>query len=63
MNKYYWDLVNVMNSAVGKASRENFEKGIEEGVARVARALKLKGISPEIISETTGLTIEELANL
>ncbi len=70
--KNYWDLVNVMNSAVGKASRENFEKGlekgieigkekgIEEGVAKVARALKLKGISPEIISETTGLTTDEI---
>ncbi len=85
--KNYWDLVNVMNSAVGKASRENFEKGlekglekgieigrvegieigkekgIEEGVAKVARALKLKGVSPDLICETTGLTIEEIISL
>lgn len=41
----------------------NFEKGVEKGIAKVAKAMLAKGMNFEMISELTGLSIEEIKKL
>ena len=43
--------------------QEEFEKGVEQGKLEVARNLKLAGIAPEIIVQSTGLRREEIDNI
>ena len=42
---------------------EGMEKGKAEGKAEVALGLLREGISPEVISKTTGLSAEEIERL
>jgi predicted transposase/invertase (TIGR01784 family) len=57
--KVYRDLKGVIDTA--------FEEGKLEGQIKrnieIAKALKSRGISIQIISQTTGLTIEEIEKL
>ena len=53
--KYYRDLKNSLDTAR--------EEGLLEGIEKVARNLLRKGISVQIISETTGLTEQQIENL
>lgn len=41
----------------------NFEKGVEKGIAKVAKAMLAKGMNFEMISELTGLSIEGIKKL
>jgi predicted transposase/invertase (TIGR01784 family) len=54
----------VFKRGMEKGLEQGFEKGIEKGIEKgrieMARALLLKGIDIEIISETTGLSSEEI---
>ncbi|MGE5344024.1 MAG: Rpn family recombination-promoting nuclease/putative transposase [Candidatus Omnitrophota bacterium] len=46
-----------------KARAEGHAEGVEEGILKVARAMKQKGISIDLIKDTTGLSIEEINSL
>jgi predicted transposase/invertase (TIGR01784 family) len=54
--KVYWDLKNVIDTAIGEAET----RGIEKGIAKVAKAMRDKGMDVNIISETTGLSVAEI---
>ena len=51
----YWDMNNVVESS--------FEKGKLEGKREIAKELKRNNVSMDIISKSTGLTIEEIEKL
>jgi predicted transposase/invertase (TIGR01784 family) len=65
--KYQWDWYNSMDYI----EKENFEKGIEQGIAEgkleekmtVARSMKKKGLNNSLIAEVLELTIEEVEKL
>jgi predicted transposase/invertase (TIGR01784 family) len=73
--KYYRDLKNVVDSsfdegkaeglAEGKADglAEGKAEGLAEGKAEIALQMKLKGLETSLISEVTGLSVEEIENL
>lgn len=73
--KYYRDLKNVVDSsfdegkaeglAEGKAEglAEGKAEGLAEGKAEIALQMKLKGLETSLISEVTGLSVEEIENL
>ena len=42
---------------------EGFAEGVENGVSNVARKLKAMGVDYKLISESTGLSIEEIEAL
>ena len=42
---------------------EQYDIGFEKGIEKVARSLKEKGLSTELIAETTGLSPEEIEAL
>jgi predicted transposase/invertase (TIGR01784 family) len=65
--KYQWDWYNSMDYI----EKENFEKGIEQGIAEGkqeekianARSMKKKGLNNSLIAEVLELTIEEVEKL
>ena len=57
--KYYRDLKNSLDTA----REEGLLEGIEKGIEKVARNMMHKGISIEIIAETTGLTEQQIEKL
>jgi len=65
--KEYWDYTSTMDTAYGKGKQEGMEEGMEkgmkEGKTEIAHKMKADGLTPEIISKYTGLTIEEIENL
>ena len=46
-----------------KGIAEGMEKGMEKGIAEVAKKMKQKGLTPELISEMTGLSTMEIGDL
>ena len=54
-------------SALNEAERKGIEKGIEKGIQQrnleIARNMKLSGLEISMISELTGLTIDEINNI
>jgi len=77
--KVYWDLKNVIDSAVNTATREALTKGIEQGhakglqeglnqgelngIRKVAKTMKDSRIDISLIAKTTGLSEEEIQSL
>ncbi|WP_299290548.1 Rpn family recombination-promoting nuclease/putative transposase [uncultured Mucilaginibacter sp.] len=61
--KTYRDLKGVIDTAFGDGRLEGKQEGISEGILKVAKALKANGIAIEIISKTTGLTVNEIETL
>jgi predicted transposase/invertase (TIGR01784 family) len=57
--KYYRDLKNVVDTSFDEGKAE----GKEERNIEIARQMKLKGIAANLISEITGLTLEEITRL
>ncbi len=53
--KYYRDLKNVVDTS--------FDEGKAEGKVEIARQMKLKGMDSNLISEITGLPIDEIEKL
>ena len=43
-----------------EAKAEGIEEGMEKGIEKVARAMLMENIDIKLISQTTGLSIEEL---
>ena len=62
-NKDYWDYYSTMTTSYNKGKAEGRAEGKEE--ARRENAIKMKelGVSPAIISQVTGLTVEEVEKL
>ncbi|MEY3220552.1 MAG: hypothetical protein RIT27_1909 [Pseudomonadota bacterium] len=65
--KVYRDLNNVINTAYDEGETKGFQKGIEKGIEKgirlTAQKLKQEGLSNEMISKVTGLTITEIEQL
>ena len=61
--KVYRDLKNVIDSAENKGIAKGEEIGERKNALRMAKALKTKGISVDIIIETSGLSKEEIEEL
>ena len=61
------DYQNIINTAVEEATMRGLAEGMEKGMEkeRLANAAKLKelGVDPAIISQATGLTLEEVSEL
>ena len=64
---HFWDMIGasrlLMIGSVRKGMQQGLQQGQEQERLRNARGMKAKGIQPEIISEITGLSIKEIANL
>ncbi|TAD94761.1 MAG: hypothetical protein EAZ97_16380, partial [Bacteroidetes bacterium] len=74
-----WLEKDILQTAERKGMRKGLKKGLEEGLQKgmekglekgkkernieIAKSLKLKNIPLEIISETTGLSVEEIEKL
>lgn len=58
----YWDMNNVIDSSYEKGVEKGLEKGLEK-IRGIARELKKNNVSIDIISKSTGLTIEEIDKL
>ena len=65
--KIYNDYLNTFNSAEKKAAEKGHAKGLAEGEKKKnienAKGFKQAGVSLEIISQVTGLSIEEIEKL
>ena len=59
----YWDSIAVYEGAKEKGREEGREEGKNEEKQSIAKALKGKGINPQVISEATGLTLEQIEKL
>jgi predicted transposase/invertase (TIGR01784 family) len=57
--KYYRDLKNVVDTSFD----EGKEEGKEERNIEIARQMKVKGLDAKLISEITGLPIDQIENL
>ena len=55
----YWDAVSNRKTIIGTAER----RGLKQGIQQTARNFKNNGVSIEIISKCTGLSIEEVEAL
>lgn len=66
-NKDYWDYYSTMTTSYNKGKAEGRAEGRAEGKDEAKRedAIKMKelGVSPTIISQVTGLTVEEVEKL
>ena len=65
--KYYRDMKNSLDTAREEGLLEGIEKGIEQGIEKgkvvVARELLKNGVDVNIISKSTGLTLEQIEEL
>ncbi len=61
--KTYRDLKGVIDTAFDEGKLEGKIKGLLKEKLEIAKSLKINGISPEIISKTTGLSKSEIKKL
>lgn len=69
--KVYRDLINVVRSAERKGMERGLEQGMEKGIEKgrieeqrlIATNMKRSGVTPEIIAQCTGLTMDEISNI
>lgn len=69
--KYYRDFKNSLDTSFNKGLEKGLEKGLAEGEKiglkksklELAKGMKLKGISLDVILDITGLTLEEIEDL
>lgn len=59
----FWDIISVEKTLYSSAERKGMEKGIREEKLRIASNALKQGLSPQIISQLTGLSIEEIKNI
>lgn len=67
----FWDIISVEKTLVSSAERKGKEEGKKEGIEEgkkeekllIASNAKKQGLSPDIISSLTGLSIEEIDRL
>ncbi len=65
--KVYRDMKNVVDTAFDEGFGEGFDKGFDKGAKKrsmeIAQSLKQSGVAPEVIAQTTGLSVVEIAQL
>jgi predicted transposase/invertase (TIGR01784 family) len=61
--KTYWDNYSVLETAKKEGINEGIELGASQRTVEIAKKLKQKGVDVEVISETTGLTKEQIEKL
>ena len=61
--KYYRDLKNVIDTSYGEGKAEGKAEGKEERNIEIARQMKRKGMDSGLISDLTGLSVEEIEQL
>ncbi|BDS14627.1 hypothetical protein [Aureispira anguillae] len=65
--KHYRDLKNVIDSSKDEGIEQGIERGIKQGekskAIQIAKTLKNKGISIPLISQSTGLSEQEIEEL
>ena len=65
--KYYRDLKNSLDTAKEEGHEEGWKKGLEKGkeerTSELVKSLLENGVSIEIISKSTGLTVEQIAKM
>ena len=52
-----------METAIDEAREEGLERGRHEGQLEMIRKMLSKGLSLEVVSDVTGLSVEELETL
>ena len=52
-----------LETAIGEAREEGLEQGRNEARLQLIREMVSRGMSPDLISEMTGLSIEEIETL
>ena len=52
-----------LETAIDEAREEGLEQGLEQGRKQLVCEMVSRGMSPELISDMTGLTIEEIEAL
>ena len=52
-----------METAIDEAREEGLEQGVAQGRKQLVCEMVSRGMSPDLISEMTGLTIEEIETL
>ncbi len=52
-----------LETAIDEAREEGLVQGLEQGRKQLVCEMVSRGMSPELISEMTGLTIEEIETL
>ncbi|MCW3804528.1 Rpn family recombination-promoting nuclease/putative transposase [Marinilabiliaceae bacterium D04] len=65
--KYYRDLKNSLDTAKEEGHEEGWKKGLEKGkeerTSELVKSLLENGVSIEIISKSTGLTVEQIEKM
>ena len=61
--KYYRDLQNVMDTAIGEAEARGREEGRQQEREEIARNLKRLGLSVSDIAAATGLSENEIGDV
>ena len=60
----FWDIISVEKTLYCSAGQRGLEKGLAEGEKKkqreIAENMKSFGIAPDIIVQTTGLSLEEI---
>ena len=52
-----------METAIDEAREEGLERGVAQGRKQLIREMVSRGMTPDLISEMTGLSIEEIETL
>jgi hypothetical protein len=52
-----------LETAIDEAREEGLEQGLEQGRKQLVCKMVSRGMSPDLISEMTGLSIEEIETL
>ena len=52
-----------METAIDEAREEGFVQGLEQGRKQLVCEMVSRGMSPDLISEMTGLSIEEIKSM
>ena len=52
-----------LETAIDEAREEGLEQGVAQGRKQLVCEMVSRGMSPELISEMTGLTIEEINSM
>lgn len=61
--KIYRDLKGVVDTAFDEGKKEGVMEGIKVAKLEMVKSLKAIGVAPEIICQTTGLSLEEVSRL
>jgi flagellar biosynthesis/type III secretory pathway protein FliH len=69
--KRKWDKQALLEGAIEEGLEKGMKQGLEQGLEQgakikqfeIAKALKLEGISTDLISKATGLALQDIENL